>query len=157
MLQLGHVHSDMVSRGGRKGYADLLTASIGPCPFSHGKDGILGADHRPALASIGPRPFRHGKDPSPLTCCGTPMLQLGHVHSDMVSATGAVRSVLNNIMLQLGHVHSDMVSLRIMKALSIRRMLQLGHVHSDMVRWRAAGRLRTCRPSFNWAMSIQTW
>ena len=36
-------------------------ASIGPCPFRHGKYIKLSTDKRSKLASIGPCPFRHGK------------------------------------------------------------------------------------------------
>ena len=40
-----------------------VQASIGPCPFKHGKEPTRGALKLGGLASIGPCPFKHGKRP----------------------------------------------------------------------------------------------
>ena len=89
-LQLDHVLSDMVSQQPGQRAVATSGASIGPCPFRHGKpfltfppstlapllqlDHVLSdmvrAEPEPSLdgddrASIGPCPFRHGKGPVP--------------------------------------------------------------------------------------------
>ena len=87
-LQLGHVLSNMVSLIPPARILLYVMASIGPCPFKHGKDVLLGLQSdavelqlghvlsnmvRPVLvrhvravnlASIGPCPFKHGKSAS---------------------------------------------------------------------------------------------
>ena len=62
-LQLGHVLSDMVSLTSLKNESLTHNASIGPCPFRHGKAEVS----------------KRGDELIDL-------LQLGHVLSDMVSA-----------------------------------------------------------------------
>ena len=110
-LQLDHVLSDMVSgTGDFFGMANFPHASIGPCPFRHGK-GEYGL-----ARSFLPR-----------------KLQLDHVLSDMVS-TCLNPNRRSSCMLQLDHVLSDMVSSRTYRYGWILRTLQLDHVLSDMVR-----------------------
>ena len=60
------------------------------------------------LASIGPCPFKHGKVPNPLRPHRQHMLQLGHVLSNMVSHRVVSEDGLI-LLLQLGHVLSNMV------------------------------------------------
>ena len=84
-LQLGHVLSNMVSLIPPARILLYVMASIGPCPFKHGKDVLLGLQSDAVelqlghvlsnmvrlfyvfrsffqdIASIGPCPFKHGK------------------------------------------------------------------------------------------------
>ena len=107
-LQLGHVLSNMVSIQSALNTKLKMKASIGPCPFKHGKelnifsyaithtlqlghvlsnmvsDIKTGLHDEYWLASIGPCPFKHGKKILNFTVMVFLLLQLGHVLSNMV-------------------------------------------------------------------------
>ena len=133
-LQLGHVLSNMVSISTRSGRISFTMASIGPCPFKHGKGIPYHTLHFRSLASIGPCPFKHGKSISrSASMCPATELQLGHVLSNMVRRLN-ITVVEYLKMLQLGHVLSNMVSASDVRMHIDLLKLQLGHVLSNMVR-----------------------
>ena len=111
----------------------MMPASIGPCPFKHGKSKKGWQETAIDKASIGPCPFKHGKSFSVRCCCTCTNASIGPCP------------------FKHGKVRVEAGATLILSA------LQLGHVLSNMVSATEMTYRLDPAPGFNWAMSFQTW
>mgnify|MGYP001009831990 CR=1 FL=1 len=109
VLQLGHVLSNMVRKLPEENAIIVYPLQLGHVLSNMVSKGQPDAPHRLHQASIGPCPFKHGKRNGAVVRTFRVQLQLGHVLSNMVSVMKESIAE-HHTELQLGHVLSNMVS-----------------------------------------------